>query len=67
MINTIVVPTDGSEHANKAIEMAGEIAVPHSAQVGYVSDDLQDRTAPARAQIGMNPLTVRLRSTAHYA
>ncbi len=33
MINTIIVPTDGSDHANKAIEMAGEIAVKFGARV----------------------------------
>ena len=32
MINTIIVPTDGSGHANKAIEMAGEIAVKFGAR-----------------------------------
>jgi nucleotide-binding universal stress UspA family protein len=33
MIKTIVVPTDGSEHANKAVEMAGEIAAKFDARV----------------------------------
>jgi nucleotide-binding universal stress UspA family protein len=33
MINTIVVPTDGSEHADRAVEMAGEIAARFGARV----------------------------------
>jgi nucleotide-binding universal stress UspA family protein len=33
MIKTIVVPTDGSEHANKAVEMAGDIAAKFGARV----------------------------------
>lgn len=33
MIKTIVVPTDGSEHANKAVQMAGEIAAKFNARV----------------------------------
>lgn len=33
MINTIVVPTDGSEHANRAVAMAGEIAAKFGARV----------------------------------
>ena len=33
MIKTIIVPTDGSEHANRAIEMAGEIAAKFGARV----------------------------------
>lgn len=33
MIKTIVVPTDGSEHANKAVKMAGEIAAKFNARV----------------------------------
>ena len=33
MIKTIVVPTDGSDHANRAMEMAGEIAAKFGARV----------------------------------
>lgn len=33
MIRTIVVPTDGSEHANRAVELAGEIAAKFDARV----------------------------------
>jgi len=33
MIKTIVVPTDGSEHADRAVEMAGEIAAKFDARV----------------------------------
>ena len=33
MIKTIVVPTDGSEHANRAVEMAGDIAAKYNARV----------------------------------
>ena len=33
MISTIVVPTDGSEHANRAVAMAGEIAAKFGARV----------------------------------
>jgi len=33
MIKTIVVPTDGSEHADRAVEMAGEIAAKFGARV----------------------------------
>ena len=46
MINTIIVPTDGSEHANKAIEMAGEIALKFGARVVVVQALLQHATAP---------------------
>ena len=45
MINTIIVPTDGSEHANKAIEMAGEIAVKFGARVVVVQALLYHATA----------------------
>ena len=33
MIKTIIVPTDGSEHANRAVEMAGDIAAKFDARV----------------------------------
>jgi nucleotide-binding universal stress UspA family protein len=33
MINTIVVPVDGSDHANRAIEIAGDIAAKFDAKV----------------------------------
>jgi nucleotide-binding universal stress UspA family protein len=33
MINTIVVPIDGSDHANRAIEIAGDIAAKFDAKV----------------------------------
>jgi nucleotide-binding universal stress UspA family protein len=33
MINTIVVPTDGSDHADRAVAMAGEIAAKFGARV----------------------------------
>ncbi|MCY4487800.1 MAG: universal stress protein [Deltaproteobacteria bacterium] len=46
MINTIIVPTDGSDHANKAIEMTGEIAVKFGARVVVVQALLQHATAP---------------------
>ncbi len=46
MINTIIVPTDGSGHANKAIDMAGEIAVKFGARVVVVQALLQHATAP---------------------
>ncbi len=36
MTNTIIVPQDGSGHTNKAIEMAGEIAVKFGARVVVV-------------------------------
>ena len=46
MINTIIVPTDGSEHANKAIEMAGEIAAKFGARIVVVQALLHHATAP---------------------
>ena len=33
MIKTVIVPTDGSEHANRAIDMAGEIAAKFGARM----------------------------------
>lgn len=33
MIKTIIVPTDGSDHANRAVAMAGEIAAKFGARV----------------------------------
>ena len=33
MIKTIIVPTDGSDHANRAVDMAGEIAAKFGARV----------------------------------
>ena len=33
MFKTIIVPTDGSEHANKAVEVAGEIAAKFDSRV----------------------------------
>lgn len=33
MIKTIIVPTDGSEHANRAVELAGEIAAKFGARL----------------------------------
>lgn len=36
MISTIIVPTDGSEQADNAVEMAGEIAVKFGARVVVV-------------------------------
>ena len=49
MIKTIVVPTDGSEHANKAIQLAGDIAEKYGARLvllhvllrGGMSSELQ--------------------------
>ena len=36
MISTIILPTDGSDHANRAVEMAGEIAAKFGARVVVV-------------------------------
>ena len=33
MINTILVPTDGSEHANKALNFASDLAVKYGARM----------------------------------
>lgn len=52
MIKTIVVPTDGSPHAQKAIEMAGEIAAKFSARVVVVQALLHHTSATDLKKLG---------------
>lgn len=52
MINTIVVPTDGSDHADRAVEMAGEIAARFDARVVVVHALLHHASTTDLKEIG---------------
>lgn len=55
MIKTIIVPTDGSEHADRAVEMAGEIAAKFGSRVVIVQALLHHAsTADLRALCDAN-------------
>lgn len=44
MIKKIIVPTDGSEHANKALDLAADLAEKYSAEIILLHVRLRDQT-----------------------
>lgn len=51
MIKTIVVPTDGSSHANKAVALAADIAAKYNARIVLLHVLMRDATATRLKQM----------------